>query len=65
MNFSLLDWFFNSIFYTQQGLQGQVDTLTEQLKRYKRSLKAYARKLKEAGGKYNLIDFKYKEIRIS
>ncbi|XP_076051644.1 dilute class unconventional myosin isoform X10 [Oratosquilla oratoria] len=32
------------------NLQGQVDSLTEQLKKYKRSLRAYARKLKEAGG---------------
>ncbi|XP_069937518.1 unconventional myosin-Va-like isoform X2 [Cherax quadricarinatus] len=32
------------------NLQGQVDSLTEQLKKYKRSLKAYAKKLKEAGG---------------
>ncbi|XP_042231898.1 unconventional myosin-Va-like isoform X3 [Homarus americanus] len=33
-----------------QNLQGQVDSLTEQLKKYKRSLRAYAKKLKEAGG---------------
>ncbi|KAK4298028.1 hypothetical protein Pmani_029590 [Petrolisthes manimaculis] len=32
------------------NLQGQVDTLTEQLKKYKRSLRVYAKKLKEAGG---------------
>nr|XP_045614507.1 unconventional myosin-Va-like isoform X4 [Procambarus clarkii] len=32
------------------NLQGQVDSLTEQLKKYKRSLRAYAKKLKEAGG---------------
>ncbi|XP_068247179.1 unconventional myosin-Va isoform X6 [Palaemon carinicauda] len=32
------------------NLQGQVDSLTEQLKKYKRTLKAYARKLKEASG---------------
>ncbi|XP_063875803.1 unconventional myosin-Va-like isoform X5 [Scylla paramamosain] len=32
------------------NLQGQVDNLTEQLKKYKRSLRAYAKKLKEAGG---------------
>lgn len=36
----------------QQNLQGQVDSLTEQLKKYKRSLRAYAKKLKEAGGEY-------------
>lgn len=35
-----------------QNLQGQVDNLTEQLKKYKRSLKAYAKKIKESGGKY-------------
>ncbi|XP_069970718.1 unconventional myosin-Va-like isoform X8 [Penaeus vannamei] len=33
-----------------QNLQGQVDNLTEQLKKYKRSLKAYAKKIKESGG---------------
>nr|XP_027236108.1 unconventional myosin-Va-like [Penaeus vannamei] len=32
------------------NLQGQVDNLTEQLKKYKRSLKAYAKKIKESGG---------------
>ncbi|XP_064089010.1 unconventional myosin-Va-like isoform X3 [Macrobrachium nipponense] len=32
------------------NLQGQVDSLTEQLKKYKRTLKAYAKKLKETSG---------------
>lgn len=32
------------------SLQGQVDSLTEQLKKYKRSLKTYARKIKDQGG---------------
>ncbi|CAL4082348.1 unnamed protein product, partial [Meganyctiphanes norvegica] len=32
------------------NLQGQVDSLTEQLKKYKRTLKTYARKIKDQGG---------------
>lgn len=31
-----------------------MDNLTEQLKKYKRSLKAYAKKIKESGGKYRM-----------
>lgn len=39
-----------------------MDSLTEQLKKYKRSLRAYAKKLKDAGGEDKIILFNSESI---